>query len=165
MFIVPFFPFGLMGTVRLNDVPSAQGHVQPMVHRIMDMLQDLQMKSVEAEGSEVHFTANVFQPGSNFHVLVQFGSGVIAVEPRDGELLVKYRLSSLKMLAAVGVMISGLGLFTVATGKPLDHELITSLAIGWAWLFTGNYIWGALRFPKWLREGLIEAEAAQAPAN
>jgi hypothetical protein len=165
MFIVPFLPFGLMGTVCINDVPAAYGHVQPLVHRIMDMLQELEMKCVEAEGSEVHFTANMFQPGANFHVLVQFGAGVITVEPRDGELLVKYRLSSLKMLAAIGVTIGGLGLFSVATGKPIDHELLTSLAIGWAWLFTGNYIWGALRFPRWLREGLTRAEAVQATAN
>lgn len=133
MFLVPIFPLGLAGTVRVPRAAAAQGNVEPAVHRIMGMLKEMQMTSIANNGNEIDFTAPLFQPGSNWHTIIQFGSGRISVEPRDGELAIKYRLSSVKMLIGIGLMVGALGLFSVAAGNShFDRELLVSLSIGWA---------------------------------
>ena len=153
-----------MGTVRLTDVPSARDPEKQAVTRIEQMLRDVGAKSVDATNSSVQFTSYVFQPGSNWHSVVPF-EGQLTLAAADGELAVHYRLSSIKMMMVIAVMVSGLLLVSVAMGKDIYPGFWANFAIGWGWLFTGNYIWGAIRFPKWLREGLVEAEAAGALAN
>jgi len=53
---------------------------------------------------------------------------------------------------------------SMAGGKDLYPGPLENFAIGWGWLFTGNYIWGAISFRKWLREGLVQAEVTAATA-
>ena len=121
------------------------------------------MTSITNDGNEIRFTAPLFQPGSNWHTIVQFGSGCITVEPGEYDLAIHYRLSSIKMLIGIGVMVGALCLFGVAEGKShFDQELLVSLSIGWVWLFGASYIWGAIRFPKWLKEGMITMPAPEA---
>ena len=89
-------------------------------------------------------------------------SANIRVEEKpDAGVVVEYHVRTLGLLPATAAMSALLSIvFLVFLGQSVSTAAIV-FALGWAWLFGGNYLAGVFLFPRWLQRGVRSKNARE----
>jgi hypothetical protein len=153
------FPFTLSGWITVRGVREPESFAPAVRERVIEMFEDAYAERVwREENGDIRFQAGLFRwRVSSWNILVPFGSGRVRVTPRKRSVVVSYRLNTLQLLGTVSVM---LAFFAAVFFRPdnidgwlRDMQWVLPLFFGW--LFGANYLTGMIRFPFWLRAGLL----------
>ena len=152
------FPLGMNGSIRLKIAHYSPSLTSTVNSRIEQMLDDADASSASLDGDKVCFTSGFFRPVGSWNILGPFGSGKIWAEMKGVDtLVVRYRLSTVQLFVTVTGVLGALAIFLLfVSGSSEPGKTLQSLGIGWAWLFGANYVTGLIRFPSWLRRGILE---------
>jgi len=104
----------------------------------------------------VHRSVQFFRFVFNWNILVPFDCGTIEVEDQGAVFNVKFRASTFRMLKLTFGMSIGFAIFAFVGGAPPRIPALM-FVMAWIWLFGGNYVLAAIRFPLWLRRALKRA--------
>ncbi len=152
------FPLGMSGSIRLKNAHSSPNLKTIVNSHIEQMLGDAKAKSTSLGGGKVEFIGGFFRAVGNWNILVPFGSGQVWAEMEGADVLVvRYRLSTVQLFVTITGALAALAIFLLfASGFAGLATMFPFFAIGWAWLFGANYVTGLIRFPSWLRRGILE---------
>lgn len=118
-----------------------------------DCLRQKHASTVEVSGNHVEFTAGMFRLVSNWNVLVPFGFGDLAVDPKNRQ--VRYSVS-FRQLTILATGMVGLMAAFILFGSPSEFPLVF-IPIMWAWFVGGNLLIGVPRFQSFLRRSISTA--------
>jgi hypothetical protein len=155
------FPFSLRGKIKLRKYPPNGSMRESLKNEIDSALIQLLAETTFTDSSNIKFKFNFvktfFKRWSNWHLLIPLSSGEIIIGKEDDLVVVRYHLYFFHMLIITILMVAILGLATVNERDLLFHNKFYSLAAIWLWLFGGNYILTAFRFPRFLRKCASES--------
>ena len=86
--------------------------------------------------------------------MLPFDSGQIDVSDEGAEIVASYSASTIRLLVCVSLMMGGFAVFMYQDRHFITTDHVWVFIVLWLWLFGGNYITGAIRFPRWLRRCL-----------
>lgn len=162
------FPLSINGSVRLKfEGAVSDRRVKAVAQRIAKMLRDATASHVSVDGNQVEFTVDMFRPARPWHILFPYNSGRLWVEPKAGAICLRYGLSTRRLMTAVAVFVSLLGIVMLGVTEAAGPLLLAViLSTAWLCLFTLSYLFAMLHFRRWLRKGLRGIpELRNAPPN
>jgi hypothetical protein len=155
------FPISITGTISL---PKETGHlrsVEELCGQVEKLLESARASTITRQDGSVVFTAGIFRFVTSWNVLVAINYGKIVIEDAGSVVRISYFASTVQMLIIVTLMLGIISVWVIyndpkGVAFPAQHRLWFA-ALGWFWLFGGNYFLAALRFPRWLERGLRRA--------
>jgi len=134
------------------------------VKRLVKAIEREAPKRIDRTNNCVSFRAGIFRLASGWNILAPIGQGSVCVSETAAGLKIQYALSFREMFITVALMLLlFFGPFLVFIARSTIWETAFILMFGWAWLFGGNVFSTTLRFPKFLRNALLNEGAAQPP--
>jgi hypothetical protein len=155
------FPISITGTISLPKETSDLRGVEEVCGQVDNLLESARATIISRQDGSIVFTAGIFRTVTSWNVLVAINYGKIVVEDAGSIVRISYFASTVEMLILVTLMlciISAWAIYNDPKGVtfPALHPLWIA-ALGWFWLFGGNYFLAAFRFPRWLERGLRRA--------
>jgi hypothetical protein len=152
------FPVSITGNALLPKEASDLRTVEDVCARIESMLESAQARTITRQDGSVIFTGGLFRTVTGWNILVAISYGEIAVENTKFGMRISYFASTVEMLILTTLMLGFLAASSIShdtkgIGLPSQHPF-WFVVLGWFFLFGGNYILAALRFPRWLEHGL-----------
>jgi hypothetical protein len=155
------FPISITGTISLPKETSDLRGVEEVCGQVENLLESARASTITRQDGSIVFTAGIFRFVTSWNVLVAINYGKIVIEDAGSVVRISYFAGTVQMLIIVTLMLGIISVWVIyndpkGVAFPAQHRLWFA-ALGWFWLFGGNYFLAALRFPRWLERGLRRA--------
>jgi hypothetical protein len=149
------FPISINGKIVVRKADLDPNSVQRIVLRLHDILDAAAAHNITLDRSHISFDAGVFRLVSSMNMLVGISSGTLTVVGCGDKIEILYHLRTVQLLIISTLMI--LAAVVVVNADTRSVHAIPPAGVwllAWVWLFGGNYLLTAIRFPRWLRRAI-----------
>jgi hypothetical protein len=155
--IASMFPISIKDSIviPLDTTTSTQDILEALRKKI----ESLEPHILTVEGNTLRFETRLFDRMGNYNLLRPISEGQISVNLSTGVAVIDFKLSFEDMVGAVSVLVAimAIPVFNAPNLDMLGESLILTAA--WLWLFGGNFIITAIRFPRFIHRALGRVNA------
>jgi hypothetical protein len=153
------FPLSITGSVTVPKDDTDFVTVPNLAQGIEKLLSEAKATSVARDGNSITFTAGFFRFVINWNILVPFGSGKLEVEDEGHRIRVRYAARTVPLLVFTSSVFCAIAIWMslaeLRAGTFPAWALLWVFGVFWVWLFGMNYVIAMIRFPFWLKRGLL----------
>jgi hypothetical protein len=127
------------------------------LYMLIESLKRQKARNIQHSGHNITFRGGIFRFVSSWNQLGAISSGSLTLKKTESSLIVNYKIKFTEMLIIVTAMVIGF------LGPPVWNasntgivESIIILSFAWFWLFGGNVAITYFRFPRFLKNSLVE---------